>query len=253
LLAPHYQKLATLRGQFPAFTQHKRDTDGDGSVTTADSSDFVRVASSNTGVYAFARPWSGQNGLTVANFGGTEQTTTLDLWTPGALLFPFVVESYHMLWVNNLTEGTWTRVAAGDLSTYSVTLPAYGSAVFTVSLTQDTLKVQNPVTGVDPRRGALPEEFLLEQNFPNPFNPETTIRFSIPEAGDVVLAIYDLLGREVDRLQAGRLAAGAHTLRWDGQSRSGLPLSSGVYVYRLAHRGAAGKDQFFSRTMVLLR
>jgi glycosidase len=253
LLSPHYQKLATLRGQFPAFTQHKRDTNGDGGVTAADSSDFLRVASSNSAVYAFARPWSGQNGLTVANFAATEQTASLNLWTPGVLLFPWVVESSNLLWVNNLTEGTWTQVRADDLSALVVTLPAYGSAVYTVSASRDTLRVQNPITGVGAPQGTRPEEFLLEQNYPNPFNPVTTIRFSLPDAGDVELGVFDLLGREVDRLQAGRLEAGAHTLQWDGRSRSGLPLSSGVYLYRLVHRSTAGKEQTLSRAMILLR
>ncbi|HEX9007144.1 MAG TPA: alpha-amylase family glycosyl hydrolase, partial [Bacteroidota bacterium] len=56
LLTPHYQKLATLRGQFPAFSQHKQDTDHNGVIDSRDASDFVRVSSTDPNLYAFLRP-----------------------------------------------------------------------------------------------------------------------------------------------------------------------------------------------------
>jgi uncharacterized lipoprotein YddW (UPF0748 family) len=69
-----------------------------------------------------------------------------------------------------------------------------------------------------------PDRFSLEPNYPNPFNPTTTIRYSIPAAGHVVLTVYDVLGREVDVLVNDDLAPGTYEVRWIAASRA-----SGVY------------------------
>ncbi|MDQ7063258.1 MAG: FG-GAP-like repeat-containing protein [candidate division KSB1 bacterium] len=74
----------------------------------------------------------------------------------------------------------------------------------------------------------LPSDYILYQNFPNPFNPETTIRFALPESEFVVLKIYDLQGREVATLVQEQRSAGRHTAFFNA---SHLP--SGVYVYRI--------------------
>ena len=75
---------------------------------------------------------------------------------------------------------------------------------------------------------ASPEAFRLEENWPDPFNPSTEIRFALPQASDVQLAVYDLLGREVARLVSGPLGAGQHTVRFDASA-----LASGMYLYRI--------------------
>jgi len=82
--------------------------------------------------------------------------------------------------------------------------------------------------GVEASR-ELPKHFVLEQNYPNPFNPTTVVRYQLPAAGDVTLAVYDLLGREVAVLVNGRADAGVHEVTFDGSG-----LSSGVYLYRLS-------------------
>ena len=76
--------------------------------------------------------------------------------------------------------------------------------------------------------GAAPDRYSLNQNYPNPFNPATTLSFALPETQDVVLAVYDMLGRQVAVLVDGTLNAGMHTVRWDA---AGLP--GGVYAARL--------------------
>jgi hypothetical protein len=75
---------------------------------------------------------------------------------------------------------------------------------------------------------AIPEKYLLHQNYPNPFNPSTQIRFELPEANNVRLAVYDILGREVELLVDERLNPGVHTVNLDASN-----LSGGVYIYRL--------------------
>lgn len=79
-----------------------------------------------------------------------------------------------------------------------------------------------------------PEGLVLGQNFPNPFNPETSIRFQLPEARQVLLTIHDVLGRTVRTLANGLYEAGAHDIRWDGRNAQDHPVSSGTYLYRLA-------------------
>lgn len=88
-----------------------------------------------------------------------------------------------------------------------------------------------------------PEDFLLEQNYPNPFNPSTEIGFRLPEAADVRLEVFDILGRRGALLVDEQMAAGRHQVTFDGTN-----LSSGTYIYRLTTG-----DMMRSRTMVLLK
>jgi hypothetical protein len=103
----------------------------------------------------------------------------------------------------------------------------------------------NPV-GVD--NDYFGGRFGLAQNMPNPFNPQTTIAFSLPEAADVSLEIYDVAGRRVATLVDGQLESGPHNVTWDGTTESGERAASGVYFYKLV----AG-EQKTTRKMVLLK
>ena len=89
----------------------------------------------------------------------------------------------------------------------------------------------------------LPSEAALWANYPNPFNPETTIRYALPQAGNVRLAVYDLLGHEVAILVDRSKPAGHHTARFGADN-----LPSGLYVYRLQ-----AQDKTIVRTMMLVK
>jgi hypothetical protein len=78
-----------------------------------------------------------------------------------------------------------------------------------------------------------PDNFTLSQNFPNPFNPTTTIQFQVPEASDVSIVIYDMLGQVVKELFAENVQAGKYSVNWNGVNNSGLKMSSGSYIYRM--------------------
>ncbi len=80
----------------------------------------------------------------------------------------------------------------------------------------------------------IPEIFELAQNFPNPFNPTTSIRFGLPSESQTTIQVYDLLGRRVRTLLANELLqAGFHLAFWDGRDDNSQPVASGVYVYRI--------------------
>lgn len=78
--------------------------------------------------------------------------------------------------------------------------------------------------------GGLPSAYALHPNYPNPFNPSTTLEFDLPMATDIHIVVYDLLGREVVRLVDQRLEAGYHQLVWNGRDRSGREVPSGMYI-----------------------
>lgn len=97
-------------------------------------------------------------------------------------------------------------------------------------------------------KGTVPTEFGLDQNFPNPFNPSTQIRFRTPQGGQVRISIFDLLGQVTRALYDGVLNAGEHTISWDGRDVNGDPAPTGVYFYRLTQ----GERQM-TRKLLLLR
>ena len=94
----------------------------------------------------------------------------------------------------------------------------------------------------------VPESPVLEQNYPNPFNPTTEINFSIPEAGNVQLVVYNTLGQEVITLARGYYEKGTHNLVWDARDNFGNKVPSGVYIYRLT-----GKDFVQQHKMMLIK
>ena len=73
----------------------------------------------------------------------------------------------------------------------------------------------------------------LKGNYPNPFNPETTIRYSVREASDVSIEIYNLKGQLVNRLVNEHKAAGEHSVVWKGTDMNNRPVASGVYFYKM--------------------
>jgi hypothetical protein len=82
--------------------------------------------------------------------------------------------------------------------------------------------------GIPPISTEVPREFMLYQNYPNPFNPTTNIRFALPKAAFVKLAVYDMLGREVQTLVNENLSPATYEIKWDASQHS-----SGIYFYRI--------------------
>ena len=130
---------------------------------------------------------------------------------PGALAA--TVAAPATSWIDTAPDGAAYFVAAVDTAGYQ---GSYGEPAGGTTAAGDT-PAALAITGV----------------VPNPFNPRTTLRFTLPAAGPVDLAVYDVQGRRVRRLVAGRLAAGRHAVSWDGRDDAGRAVPSGIYLARL--------------------
>jgi hypothetical protein len=82
-------------------------------------------------------------------------------------------------------------------------------------------------------KATIPTTFTLHQNFPNPFNPITTLRYDLPKDNFVKLTVHDMLGRMIVQLVGTTQGAGFKSVEWDGTDHMGRPVSAGVYLYRI--------------------
>jgi len=94
----------------------------------------------------------------------------------------------------------------------------------------------------------IPESFVLMNPYPNPFNPVTTLRYGLPEQSHVTLTVYDLMGREINRLVNTTQDASFRSVKWDGKDSFGRSVGAGVYLYKIS----AG-DYSQTKKMILLK
>lgn len=106
-----------------------------------------------------------------------------------------------------------------------------------------------PKVGIKDGEANIVNKFALSQNFPNPFNPTTEIRFAIPERSDVQLTIYNLLGHSVRKVVYSNLNMGSYSYVWDSRDMNGNQVASGIYFYELR----AGDQYHALKKMILLK
>ncbi len=128
-----------------------------------------------------------------------------------------------------------------------------------------TLKGNGKLTIIDPsvafleirvknNTGSVPKEFALEQNFPNPFNPSTVIRYHVSEKSKVTIRVYDILGNEVKTLIDELQESGVGETQWDGTNTAGTKVSTGVYICRFSSVSLVdGRLTTLQKKMVLLK
>jgi len=108
------------------------------------------------------------------------------------------------------------------------------------------LPVKYPFLSTDDE--IIVSEFALHENYPNPFNPTTTLRFDLPKVSDITLTIYNMLGQKVRTFNYQNTSAGYHSVKWNATNDYGDPVGAGVYLYQLQT-----KDFVKTRKMVLLK
>ncbi len=215
LLMPHYQRLAQIRAQFPAFA----------------SQEIKRLNSGNSLVYAFTRPFTGNNGIVAVNMSASSQNVSLVLDYTNLAAPITDGKTYYLS--NLYADSSFAFQFTGGRDSLSFSLDAYGSAVFIIADSIIHLNLPS-LTSVE-RKEAYHSlaAFWLNPNYPNPFNPSTRLTFSLAVRSPATLKIYDILGREVCTLMNQVKEAGGFTVTWNGEDSRGIPVGSGVYFARL--------------------
>ena len=151
--------------------------------------------------------------------------------SPGTL--QFTTSTWHLLQTVTLTA---LRDADMDADAVTISHIARGGGYNMVAINDVTVVINDTgtVTGVEDAETTVPTDFVLEGNYPNPFNPATEIVYALPQQVHVILTVYDVSGREVRRLVNTSQAPGRYRVRWDGKDAQGQSVRSGVYFYRLA-------------------
>jgi hypothetical protein len=144
------------------------------------------------------------------------------------------------------TDGGITWTLQISQTQWSLLAVSYINANNCIAVGENGTILRSSEGGVTFIKGAnlnLPNELTLYQNYPNPFNPSTVIQFALPEASDVIIELFNLLGQKVDTIVGGNFVAGVHKIRYDASH-----LAGGVYFYKIR----AGK---FTEThkMLLIR
>ena len=97
----------------------------------------------------------------------------------------------------------------------------------------DYVRVYEASSELSSQLETIPNTYNLHYNYPNPFNPITTLCYFLPEQTHVTLTVYDLMGREINRLVNTTQDAGYKTIPWDGTDSYGRPVSAGLYLYQI--------------------
>lgn len=176
--------------------------------------------------------YTGRNGVTPQNFVMRKMITP-------AGGDPFVMDANFSKQVTH--SATLTNITAMNF----VGVVVFLQSVSTREVFQSDYISYGMLTGIETDQPVTPQEFVLEQNFPNPFNPATTISFTIPRKAHVTLTVFDLLGNEVATLVRQSVGAGTHRIPF---SAAEYGLASGVYLYRLQT-----EERSLVRKMLLLQ
>jgi len=173
--------------------------------------------------------------FTVKNESGAAMLVSGE--TPGC----DIKDNYWYAQLGN-SESGWQ---AGD----EVTIEFYDEAGNDLGRTSLTLSF-NPADCADMNVSDVKraKRFELYNNYPNPFNPETTIKFSLPEAGHVQAEIVDISGRSVKSLVNGNKSPGMHAVVWDGRDNAGAPVATGVYFYVMQY-----KEKILKNKLLLIK
>lgn len=175
----------------------------------------------------------------------------LELDLHGYNIYRSVAPSTDFIRVNNKVciDTTWIDTLFNQ-GTYSYFITAVDSSGYE-STTSDTLS-GSPTVEVASTNTNKPKEFVLYQNFPNPFNPTTLIQFDLPEESYVVLKLYNILGKEISTLVDRKLEPGKHDILFHAVDKNGTNLPSGVYFYRVYCSSMQPNGRNFNETKKFL-
>ena len=204
---PYFQYLIQLRKNYPALR--------------SDNYEEIPVSPSSY-VFGFRRWLNDQNLFTVLNMGAQSANVTVNL-----PIEELNLDSSVTYYLSDLITGEIISGTPPELEQFNTNMNLFSAKIYSLADTIVIVGIEDELA-----QNNLPDEFVLEQNFPNPFNPITNISYSIPTEGKVELIVYDILGRNVQTIVNEIQTAGKHIATFNGNE-----LSSGVYFYRLNYSG----------------
>jgi hypothetical protein len=169
-----------------------------------------------------------------ASIGGTLQGTP-------DVFFAYELANAGPVWMSfDPSTPNSGSVAPGDVGGFVLQLHPPTAGVYHGNVVINSNDPQFPVIMVPVdlgtvgigEEGLLPTSFAISGNYPNPFNPTTSIDYQLPQTADVKLEIYNVLGQKVRTLVNAKMAAGRYQAVWDARNDLGVPVGSGVYIYR---------------------
>jgi hypothetical protein len=138
------------------------------------------------------------------------------------------------------------------INTYDVNAPASPVQKFSDSM-MTVGAVHYAVSSKQSKQYDMPSSYSLEQNFPNPFNPSTTIRYTVSNNAKVSILLHDMTGKEISTLVSENKSAGSYDLRWNGTSSDGRKLASGTYFYTMVVEDENGLLHKETRKMSMVK
>ncbi len=232
------------------------------STGTAVNSYGLRFNSATHGMAGFEAPGKtsrstdGGTSWVAATAAGTGQVTGAG----GVSGTEFWVTSGTNVYYTSNHGTAWTAAAnngyTGTTSLWAInmTSPVTGNTYgWAVGASGSIVRYRRITDDVASGSTEIPTVYALDQNFPNPFNPSTTIRFALPEQATVSLKIYNLLGQEITTLAEGDMPAAFHSVVWNGRNNSGAQVATGMYFYRFEATGVSGGEFISPRKLILLK
>ncbi len=213
---------------------------------------FAFVGANYNGVYFDNSSWTPPGSVTVTAPNGGE---TWEVGSAYDITYTYAGVSDVHLELSTDNGSTWSDIEATTPAsgTYSWDVPntpsteclvrvsdASNASVMDVS---DGVFTIQPAVGVNDESNNLPKIYSLSQNYPDPFNPTTSIKYQLPQSGFVTLKVYDILGKEVATLINGQKAAGRYEVNFDASN-----LTSGIYIYQIT-----ANNYVSSKKMMLIK
>ena len=220
-LRPYYKKLTKIRHENLALSV----------------GDFARIPNSNSNlVYSYLRTFESNDVISIINFNTSQTNTTINVPIENISF-----DSTASFYLNDVLNNQSFSVVGSQLRNYAISIPAKTARILVLSST--------PLVNVEDDEEMLPTEFSVSQNFPNPFNPSTRIRYSLPYSSTVKISVFNILGEKVMDLINGEISAGYHDIDFNASR-----LASGVYIYYIEAKSVTGNSNFVSaKKMILLK
>ena len=220
------------------------DNDVDNGATTLFSPVFNLSAATQSCIVSYWRWYSNNQGalpntdfwvVDISNDGGTTWTNVENVNPPNALQGVWVKVDVNVIALFGSPNQVKLRFIASD--------PAPNGSVVEAAVDDLVVLATSGTTGVEGPSAAAPVRFTVGPSQPNPFNPSTTLTYTLPERTEVSVTVYDAAGRVVRELNRGVQTAGEHAISWDGRDGSGATMSSGVYHIRVEAAGQSGTQK----------